>query len=165
VYTAFGALLGFILARFQGWLDKRAARKSFLKAIGVELVAINEHLHGTLKDAVEYKEQFDNGHRSVLYLATAFQRGIYDSQISKLKSVADPLVIEIVQFYDKLSNLERVKSHLTSVSFELTGLREDDERAVPLATKYYSALNEIIKRINELLPRISSLIAKLPRIG
>jgi hypothetical protein len=128
---------------------------------------MNEHLKGTLKDATEFKERFDQGKRSLLYLTTAFQRGIYDSQIGKLKSVADPLIIEVVQFYDKLANVERVKSHFTSFAFELTGLPDapGDERAAPLVPKYYSALNEIIRRIGELLPTLSGLIVKLQRVG
>ncbi len=167
VYTTFGALLAFFFTRFQAWLEKRAASKSFIKAVRAELVAINQHLQGTLKDTTQSKEEFDRGDRHLLHLATAFQRVIYDSQIGKLKTVADPLVIEIVQFYDKLANLERVKSHFTAVSFELSGLPTnptEDQRVIPLVGKYYSALNEIIKRINELLPIIAGLIAKLQRI-
>ena len=135
VYTAFGACLGFVFARFQGWLEKRAARKSFLLAVRVELATMNDHLKGTLKDATEYKERFDKGDRSLLYLATAFQRGIYDTQINKLKSVTDPLVIEVVQIYDKLPNLERVKSHVFSVSFELTGLPPEQRSLLPNITQ------------------------------
>lgn len=160
-YAFFGACLGFAFARLTNWLDERKARNRFFEAVHAELATLNDHLKGTLKDATEAKEQFDRGDQRLLYLATTFQRGVYDSQISKLKTVAEPLVIEVVQFYDKLSNLERVKSHLTSVAFELTGLQGDDERAVQLAAKYDSALKEIIKRINELLPIISGLIAKL----
>ena len=167
LYTLFGAGLGFSLARLQGWLDKREAQKNFLRAIKAELTTANEHLKGTLKDTSDYKKEFDDGKRSLLYLATAFQRGIYDSQLGKLKSVADPLVIEIVQFYDKLWNLEKVKAHLTSVAFDLTGLRDEpsaDEKTAPLVAKYYSALNEIIKRINDLLPILSGLLAKLQKV-
>jgi hypothetical protein len=131
----------------------------------MELVTMNDHLNGTLRDATEYKERFEKGDRSLLHLATAFQRGIYDTQIGKLKSLADPLVIEVVQFYDKLSNLERVKSYVFSASFELTGLQPEQERAVQLAPKYYEALNEAIKRVNDLLPILSGLIAKLERIS
>lgn len=162
VYAFFGACLGFIFARLTNWLDEQKARKRFFKAIRSELVTMNEHLNGTLKDATEAKEQYDRGDHRLLYLATAFQREIYDSQINRLKTVSDPLVIEVIQFYDKLSNLERVKSHLTSIALELTGLRRDDEQAVlQLVPKYESALKEVIKRINELLPIVSRLIAKL----
>jgi hypothetical protein len=168
LYTTFGACLGFILARLQSWLEKRETRKSFLKGVRAELTTIHEHLKGTLKNATEYKELFDKGARSLLYLPTEFQRGIFDSQVGKLKTVADPLVIEIIQFYDKVSNLEKVKAHFTSVAFDLTGLptepKENDQTA-PLVAKYYSALNEIIKRINELLPIVSGLLAKLQSIG
>jgi hypothetical protein len=165
LYTAFGAFLGFVLTRFKDWLDDRQLQKRFLIAVRVELAKIDKHLKGTLKDATECIEKLDKGQREALYLTTMFQRGIYDSQIGKLKDVSNPLVIEIVEFYDKLSNLERVKAHFTSVSFYLTGLSDADvpHKQGPLEGQYRSALAEIIKRINELLPPLSSLIAKLER--
>jgi hypothetical protein len=168
LYTSFGACLGFVLARLQGRLEKRETRKSFLSGVRAELTTMDEHLKGTLKNATEYKERFDKGDRSLLYLPTDFQRGIFDSQIGKLKSVADPLVIEVIQFYDKVSNLEKVKVHFTSVAFDLTGLPfepKENDRTEPLVAKYYPALNEIIKRINELLPIVSGLLAKLQSVG
>src|SRR5262245_13137321 len=100
IYTTFGAVLAFAFTRFQAWLDQQAARKSFLKAIRAELVMVNQHLQGTLKDASQNKEKFDSGNHTLLHLVTAFQTGIYDTQIGKLKNIADPLIIEIVQFYD-----------------------------------------------------------------
>jgi hypothetical protein len=97
-----------------------------------------------------------------LHLATVFQTGIYSSQIGKLKSVFDPLVIEIIQFYDRLSNLERIKSRLTVVSFQLTtGVKEDAQREAT-AEHYRNTLDEVIKRINLLLLAADALIRKLP---
>jgi hypothetical protein len=80
--------------------------------------------------------------------------------------VSDPLVLEIIRFYDQLSNLERVKSHTAARSFELTALTrsmEDIEREQPIAVDYASSLDEVIKRINQLLPAADSLITKLPQ--
>jgi hypothetical protein len=164
LYTAFGAFLGFVLTRLKDWLDERKMQRRFFAAVRVELAQVNEHFEGTLRDATEYKEKLDKGERRALHLAAKFQRGVYDSQIGKLKDVSDPLVIEIVQFYDKLSNLELVKEHFTSVSFELTGLteaEEDNPREGPLVNQYRSALNETIKRINELRPVLLRLIAEI----
>ena len=79
-----------------------------MAAVRVELATISEHLTGTLKDAVECREALDKGEHKVLHLSTTFQTAIYASQIGKLKSVADPLLIEIIRFYDSLSNVERV---------------------------------------------------------
>jgi hypothetical protein len=164
LYAFFGASLGFVFGRLKDWFDERGARSAFLEAIRVELATVAEHLKGTLKDATECNERLEKGERKVLHLATAFQTAIFISQVGKLKSVADPLLIEIIRFYDKLSNLEMVKSHFTSVSFELTRLttaHEDYLREGPLASQYRSALDEIIKRINELFPVVQSLLAKI----
>jgi hypothetical protein len=163
VFTFFGALLGFGFGRLKEWLDDRKTRGAFLRAARVELLTIRGHLEGTLNDATEYKESLERGERRVLYLVTNFQTTVYTSQLGKLKDVSDPRVFEVLQFYDKLSNLQRIKSHQTSASFDLAKLTEQDlQKEGPLVTLYSSGLNEVIKRINELLPAADSLVAKLP---
>jgi len=163
VFIFFGAILGFSFGRLKDWLDGRNVKEAFLRAVRVELSTIRGHLAGTLKDATEYKERLEKGDHNVLYLVTNFQTTVYTSQLGKLKDVSDPRVIEVLQFYDKLSNLERVKSHQTSASFDLTKLTEQDaQKEGPLINLYSSGLNEVIKRIKELLPAADSLIAKLP---
>ena len=129
-FTFIGAGLGFALGRLKDWLDDRKAKKIFLKAIRVELSVAREHLEGTLKNTTEVRNQLDKGVPVALHLVTAFQTGIYSSQIGKLKEVFDPLVIEVIQFYDRLANLERIKSRLIAGSFELsTGVVDDVEKA------------------------------------
>jgi hypothetical protein len=164
LYTAFGAFLGFVLTRLKDWLDERKMQRRFFAAVRAELIQMNEHLEGTLRDATENKENLDKGERRALHLLTKFQRGVYDSQIGKLNDVSDQHVIEIVQFYDKLSNLESVKARFTSISFDLTSLTEtqdDNRREGPLVMQYRVALDEIIKRINELRPVLLRLIAEI----
>jgi len=119
LFTFVGALLGFVSGRLKDWFDDRKTKNTFLKAIRIELSVARRHLEGTLKDASETRGQLNTRAPRALHLVTAFQTGIYSSQIGKLKNVFDPLVIEVIQFYDKLTNLERVKSRLTVVSFEL----------------------------------------------
>ena len=165
-FTFFGASLGFGFGRLKDWLDDHKVRKGFLKAVRIELSTICGHLEGTLKDATEAKEDLERGGHKVLYLATVFQTGIYASQLGKLKSVHHPMVIEVISFYDKLSNLEKIKSHLLPVSFDLTRLtetKEDLEREGPIVGLYRGGLDEVIKRIKELLPVIETLITKLPQ--
>jgi hypothetical protein len=164
LFTLFGAILGFSLGRVKDWLDDRKARKVFLNAIRVELSVIQGHLEGTLKDATEVRDKLGTQEQVALHLVTVFQIGIYSSQVGKLKNVLDPLVIEIIQFYDRLSNLERIKSRLTEVSFELTTVPKGngDEKAA-IAAHYRTTLDELIKRINQLLPVADALIRKLPK--
>jgi hypothetical protein len=164
LFTFFGAFRGFGFGRLKDWLDERKAKKAFLRAVRVELSTIREHLEGTLKDATEYKERLERGERNVLYLVTTFQTTVYTSQLAKLKDVSDPRVFEVLQFYDKLSNLERIKSHQTSASFDLTRLTEQDvHKEGSIVSLYSSGLNEVVRRIKELLPAVESLVAKLPR--
>jgi hypothetical protein len=164
-YTFFDASLGFGFGRLKDWRDANIAKKAFLKAIRVELSTIGGHLGGTLKDATEAKDFLEKGEHRVLHLATTFQTAIYISQLGKLRDVSDPLVIMVIQFYDKLSNLERIKFHATSQSLDLTrltGTKDDAQREVAVAALYRSALDEVIRRIEGLLPVVQSLVSRLP---
>ena len=73
-------------------------KKSFLKAIRVELLTLNEHLKGTLKDVAEVRDSLDKKVPKALHLATVFQTGVYTCQLGKLRDVSDPLVLETIRF-------------------------------------------------------------------
>jgi hypothetical protein len=166
IFVVLGATLGFVLGRVNDWLNSRTVKRAFLKAIRVEMSTLRKHLGGTLQDATEVKDLLQKGVRRGLHLATAFQTGVYSCQLGKLRDVSDPLVLEIIRFYDQLSNLERVKNHATARLFELTALaksREDIIREQSMTIDYASTLDEVIKRINQLLPAAESLINKLPQ--
>jgi hypothetical protein len=161
-----GAAVGFAAGRMNDYLNARIAKRVFLRAIRVKLSTLLQHLEGTLKDATEVRDFLQKGGRKSLHLATAFQIGVYTSQLGKLRDVSDPLVLEIIRFYDRLSNLERVKNHISVRSFELTALSgssADKEREQPLAQDYISSVDEAIKRISQLLLEAKSLISKLPQ--
>lgn len=64
-----------------------------------------------------------------------------------------PSILEIITLYDQLSNLEMIKDHLTSRSFELLLLTDqpsDLERASPLAADYLSSLKEVQRKLENL---------------
>jgi len=74
--------------------------------------------------------------------------------------------LEIIRFYDQLSNLEIVKAHVTARSFELSALTEsngDIEKENPIGSDYVSSLEEVKRRINQLIPAADELISKLPQ--
>jgi hypothetical protein len=163
LFTLFGALLGFAAGSLKEWLEDKKAKTAFLKAIRMELQILHEHLNGSVKDALESKQDLEKGERKVIHLVAAFQTTIYSSQLQRLKSLSDPLVFEVVRLYTDLSNLEIVKSHLASRSFELVTLAENDaDKEGGIVAIYQSALDEVINRINALIPAVGSLIAKLP---
>ncbi len=162
-FTFFGVLLGFAFGRLKDWLDEHKAKESFLRSVRVELLTIRDHLQGTLKNATENIESLKKGNRNVVYLVTSFHTSVYTSQLSKLRDLSDPRVFEIARFYDDLSNLEKIKSHHSSASFDLTRLTEQDTpKEGPLVGLYTSALNEIVRRIEGLLPAANTRIAILP---
>jgi hypothetical protein len=160
-----GAALGFGAGRINDRWNARKMKKAFLKAIRVELATLRDHLSGTLEDATEARDALQKGIRKALHLATSFQTGVYTCQVGKLRDVFDPLVLEVIRFYDQLSNLERVKNHIYKRSFDLAASTESsaDKKEQSLARDYLSSLNEAIKRINTLLPISEALINKLPQ--
>jgi hypothetical protein len=166
IFVFLGTALGFAAGQGKDYLDSRRVKKAFLKAIRVELSTLHTHLEGTLKDVTEVLDSFtQKGVRKALHLSTVFQTGVYTSQLGRLRDVSDSVVLEIIRFYDQLSNLERVKAHVSARSFELavlTGSNEDIERENPIACVYASSLEEVLRKINQLIPAIIILISKLP---
>ncbi|MGI0084101.1 MAG: hypothetical protein ACREBQ_03370 [Nitrososphaerales archaeon] len=163
LFTLFGAILGFAAGWLREWLEDRKARTAFLKAIRMEVQTLHEQVKGSLKDALENKAYLDWGGRQVVHLVSTFQTSIYSSQLSKLKNLADPLVYEVVRLYTNLSNLEIVKSHIASRSFELMTLQDNEAgKEAGIVTIYRSALDEVIKRMNAIISAAESLIPKLP---
>jgi len=164
-FVLVGSVIGFVAGRLKDYFDAKVVKQGFLRAIRVELTTLRKHLEGTLKDSTEVRDLLQKGVRKVLHLATTFQIGVYTSQLGKLRDVSDSLILEIICFYDQLSNLERVKNHTAARSFELTTLTKskmDVEREQSIALDYASSLEEVINRINQLLPAADSLLSKLP---
>lgn len=167
-FVLLGALLGFIAGQIKDYFDSRRIKKSFLKAIRIELTTLRKHLEGTLKDVTEVLDGLrQKGTRKALHLSPKFQVGVYTSQLAKLRDVSDSVVLEIIRFYDQLSNLEIVKAHVTARSFELSALTEsngDIEKENPIGSDYVSSLEEVKRRvINQLIPAADALIPKLPQ--
>lgn len=164
LFTALGAGLGLAAGWVKESVDDRRAKKAFLKAIRVELLEMHRHMAGTLREASDVLEAIDAGFPQALHLGAAFQTGIYTCQIARLRQVFDPIVIEVIQFYDRLANIERIKSHLMAASLELVTeakekIRVDDARAV----HYRNTLREVIRRLEQMLPAAEELIRKLPQ--
>lgn len=167
VFVFLGALLGFGAGQIKDYVDSRRIKKAFLKAIRIELTTLRAHLDGTMKDVTEVLDGLrQKGTRKALHLSPKFQTGVYASQLARLRDVSDPVVLEIIRFYDQLSNLEIVKAHVTARSFELSALTDsngDIEKENPIGSDYVSSLEEVKRRINKLIPTADALILKLPQ--
>lgn len=137
-----------------------------MEAIRIELSTLRKHLEGTVKDVTEVLDDFrQRGTRKALHLSPKFEIGVYTSQLARLRDVSDPVILQIIRFYDQLSNLEIVKARVASHSYELSALTrssEDIEREAPIASDYVGSLEEVIRRINQLIPAADELIKKLP---
>lgn len=164
-FVLLGVIVGFFVGRIRDWLEGRRTKRLFLKAVRAEMSRIRRHLDGRLTDAMHVKEHIGKEIPEVLHTVTTYQKGIYSSQLSKLRDVFDPLVMEVIAFYDKLSNLERVESTLSSVSIELVTWTGEPQHVLlrgALGTHYASTLDEVTKRIRQLLTDADNLITKLP---
>lgn len=166
-FVVLGTVLGFATGQMKDYVDSRRVKRAFLKAISIELSTLRMHLEGTLNEVTKVLDDFkQKGIRKALHLSPKFQTGVYTSQLARLRDVSDSFILEIIRFYDQLSNLEIAKAHATARSFELsvlTGSNEGIERENAIADDYVSSLEEVSRRIKQLIPVANGLIKKLPK--
>lgn len=166
-FVLLGAIVGFFAGQVKEYFEARRVKQSFLKAVRCELSTLRVHLEETLKDVDEVLDDLiQHGKRKAIHLSTQFQIGVYTSQLSRLRDVSDPIILDIIKVYDHLSNLEIIKDHVTSRSFELVMLTEqpnDIGKESPLAADYLSSLEEVKRRLGNLIPSVDGLITRLPQ--
>jgi hypothetical protein len=83
-FTLLGAVLGFFLGRINQRLDARKSKKNFLKAIGVELRSLRDHLKLTKSTADGALADFVNGKSELVNFTDSYQMTIFSTQFGKL---------------------------------------------------------------------------------
>jgi hypothetical protein len=166
-FVLLGATVGFFAGQLKEHFEARRVKQSFLKAVCYELGTLRVHLEGTFTEIDEVLNDLSqHGKRKAIHLSTQFQIGVYTSQLSRLRDVSDPIILDIIKFYDQLSNLEIIKDHVTSRSFELVMLTEqpnDIGKEGPLGADYLSSLEEVRRRLGDLISSVGGLIRRLPQ--
>jgi hypothetical protein len=127
--------------------DKEAARvkPTFLRAVAMELDALSDQLDSSYHIVREGNARFlprESGVKVSPHYTLALRTAVYSSQLGKLKSVDDELIISIIHFYSDLGTLEGVLAGATEISDEYNRLSASgaDAARTPLRGQVESVL-------------------------
>src|SRR5579864_2533406 len=96
LFTLFGTVLGFLASQVRDDRKARHAKKSFLRAVGMELDALSNQLDASLGEAEDSAERIKHGGTTGPHFVGSPRRTVFDGQIGKLRDVDDSLMIEII---------------------------------------------------------------------
>ena len=158
-FTLVGAGIGFAAGRFRDWLDARATKHAFLKAIRLELVALREQLEASLTEVDAGRSRFAANKVSPPQFAATFRTTVFSTQLGKLSDLSDPLIMALIKFYSDIPMLERIIELLNrkSEAFKAaTGVQQTTVTAEILSTAQILSeqLSGFLRQIDRLLPRL-----------
>lgn len=161
-FTLFGAFLGFVLTWFKDFLDERSKKKAFLQATRLELISLKEQLEASLSQAEESAERFKATRQAPGLLGT-LRNTVFTTQLGKLKSLNDPLLIELVKFYSDVSVLESLLKKLARTGESLSTALASEARG-RLEDELSSALRVLQEQLRAFIWRCDLLIERLPKV-
>ncbi len=159
-FTLVGAGIGFAADRFKDWLDARAAKHAFLKAIRLELVALREQLEASLTEVDAGRSRFAANKVSPPQFAATFRTTVFSTQLGKLSDLSDPLIMALIKFYSDIPMLERIIELLNRKSGEAfkatTGVQQTTVivEILSMAQILREQLSGFLRQIDRLLPKL-----------
>ncbi len=155
-----GAILGFLAAQAKDWLDGRRSRKSFLTAVAHELNTLSGQLQRSRDELTDAQRRF-NERRTPPQFAGVLSTTVFANQVAHLKSLSDPLVLDVVNFYSTLPVLEgigRLINQEANEYLKTTEERQRDQSAIRLR----SALRVMLEEIEKCQCKLDELRERLP---
>jgi hypothetical protein len=105
-FTLFGAILGFFASQVRDAWNARRAKKSFLRAVGMELDALDAQLEASLREIATSEERVKAAGTWASF-AGVLRTSVFSGQIGKLRDVDDATMIEIIHFFPTLGRLSK----------------------------------------------------------
>lgn len=177
VFLVLGALIGFMGTWVRDKVDARRARNAFLRAIRRELESLERQLDGAVAELEDSKQKMEASWHVPQFVLT-LRTTVYSSQLGKLRDVADPLLLEIVEVYSEISSLAGFVDLLNRHSAEAVALKppealslsrllgghqqQDTESFLQSLSRVGSACQILLDRLRPLRSRVHSLATKLP---
>src|SRR5580704_4685154 len=90
IFILLGSVVGFFASQFRDSWKARRVKKSFMRAIGMELDALGDQLDASLHEVKSSTARVANGGTGPQF-AAALRTSVFSSQIGKLSDVDDPL--------------------------------------------------------------------------
>jgi hypothetical protein len=174
VFLFLGALIGFVGTWVRDKLESRQARHAFLKAIHRELESLDRQLDAAIAEVEDSKQKMETSWH-VPQFALGFRTTVYSTQLGKLRDLADPLLLEIVEIYSDIASLTGIVDLLNRHGADATALQppealswhalaqhQDKGPFSQALARVGSACQVLLERMRPLSSRVRSLMTRLP---
>ena len=162
LFTFFGAALGFVASQIRDELKAKRAKKSFLRAIRMELDALDDQLHATLGALNVSWPEVTSGDSPAPYFAGTLRTSVFTSQLGKVRDVDDPLIITVVHFYSDLGGLQQIVDNINDEGVEYNRAHIPIVEKESIRPRIMSGLLVLHGQILAFGKRLEGLRAKLP---
>ena len=159
-FVVIGSALGIIASQLRDDRKARRAKRSFIRAIGMELDALGKQLDASLGEVTGSVERLKTGRAP--HFAYAPRTSVYTSQVGKLRDVDDELMIEIIHFYSDLGTLQRIFEGVNEQSAEFNRTEPNSGNRSVMGGAVWSGLKILEEQIAVFGRRLKVLRAKLP---
>jgi len=122
-----GAIIGFAATQLKDWFDARRTKKSFVAAVGRELSTIEAQLQRAHDELTGARQRFEERGTPPQFVAQ-FSTTIFNSQLPRLRSLSDDLLLEVVNFYSTLPILTDCGGRINALSFKCLRAVEPAQR-------------------------------------
>jgi len=166
-FVVLGAWVGLLASQY---LEKQKAKRdeekarhdkeSFLRAIGMELDALSDQLDASSLEILGSVERAKSG--AGVQLAAALRTSVFTSQLSKVRDVADPLMVKVIHFYSDLGTLQQVIEGVNNTSAEMNSAEIASGPRLGAQTRLLSTLRVLQEQLASFSKRLRELRAKLP---
>jgi hypothetical protein len=161
-FVLLGAAVGFLAARTKDMLDERRIKAAFLRAMRVELSAMESFIEESISQAEANARGLASSSERVTIIVGTFRNEVFSTQLGNLRDVSDPLLMEIVRLYANLDSLDNGVAQMNGLSGRLVSSVGSQERA-QLCEAVASCLSSVIQRMKLCLRLIRPILEKLPR--
>jgi hypothetical protein len=112
-----GAVIGFFATQVKDWRDRKRTETAFLSAVHEELLTIRKQL---AKSEMELDGSVERLRQGIpLRLVMRLSTRVFDSQLSSLKDLTNPLILRIVDFYSTLALTDDLTVAINTISDQL----------------------------------------------
>ncbi len=159
-FTSLGAALGFLFGEIKEWLQSRRSKKAFFTAIAVEVAALETALEETGQQAEDSLQRLmESGQPPQLGLF--WVTTVFDTQLGKLRDVADDLLLQTIETYAVVSRTKVIVAAVNQDSRDYINARAGNESAGA-----QSRLRSTLRVLGEQTPlavlKVRALMQKLP---
>jgi hypothetical protein len=125
----------------------------------MELYALSDQLDASFYEVKESIERATSG--TGPQIAATLRTSVFTSQLSKVRDVDDPLMIQVIHFYSDLGTLQEIVTSVNNLATEFNRSEAQGSR-LGAQKRLLSALRVLNEKITGFSQRLRVLRAKLP---